>query len=44
MASAFVFTGRATRMPHRTDNSGTVRTTTVTDMSSMTWMPNALAA
>jgi D-alanyl-D-alanine carboxypeptidase len=35
---------RATRMPHRTDTSGTGRTATVTDVWPMTWPPDALAA
>jgi hypothetical protein len=40
----FVLGARATRVPHRTDNHGAERTTTVTDMSPVTWPPNALAA
>jgi hypothetical protein len=36
--------GRATRVPDRTDNPGTERTTTVTHMFPMTWSPSALAA
>jgi hypothetical protein len=39
-----VLGGRVTRVPHRTDNPGTERTTMVTDMSLMTWSPSALAA
>jgi hypothetical protein len=35
---------RAIRVPHRRDNPGTQRTTTVSDMSSMTSSPNALPA
>ena len=44
MVDAFALTGRATRVPHQTDKPGTERTTTVTDMSPMTWSSNALAA
>ena len=35
----FVLGARATRAPHRTDNHGAERTTTVTDMPPMTWLP-----
>jgi hypothetical protein len=42
--TAFALTVRATHVPHRTDKPGTERTTTVTDMSPMTWSPSALAA
>jgi hypothetical protein len=31
-------------VPHQADKPGIGRTTTVTDMSPMTWPPNALAA
>ena len=44
MVDAFALTGRATSVPHLRDNPGTQRTTTVTDLSPMTWPPNALAA
>ena len=33
--------GRATYVPHGTDKSGTERTTTVTDMWLVTWLPGA---
>ena len=42
--SWFILAVRATRVSHRTDNPGTQRTATATDMSPMTWPPNALAA
>jgi hypothetical protein len=44
MVDAFALTDRATRVPHQRDNPGTERTTTVTDLSPMTWSPSALAA
>jgi hypothetical protein len=44
MVDAFALTGRATSVPHQRDNPGTERTTTVTDLSPMTWSHSALAA